>query len=374
MHPSLCKDAVLYHEIAHVLLPSHNRFLAEGIAIHCQSKFSESREWPFDIENSALTLSNKNLIPLFKLANETDENLVYFHHENLNSPENRMAYLLAGYFIGYIISKYGVETFGKIYELCKKDGKNLFAKLKSVINLDAEKIEREWLFTLGAKTENSINLEELGKEIELSEKLNSISALEDIKARIENDFLSADYLKTYYYGRCCFKLVLLLMNSNYQDTEKILRIVNDGIIAAKHSLDLNQNFSDSHRVYAELLGAKIKLKKGGYAAVYGIIANQEIEKAIRLDPNNAYAYLARGRAYLYTPQAYGGGTKKALFDFKKSMELMPDFDDAYVWYAIAVENQNTNEFQAYLKRGLEINSNNLLARALQKKFNEKEKS
>ena len=54
---------------------------------------------------------------------------------------------------------------------------------------------------------------------------------------------------------------------------------------------------------------------------YGIAANQALEKALKLDPNNPRLYYLKGMSLFGTPVNYGGGKDKAKPVFEKAVQL-----------------------------------------------------
>jgi hypothetical protein len=54
---------------------------------------------------------------------------------------------------------------------------------------------------------------------------------------------------------------------------------------------------------------------------YGVAANQALEKALKLDPNNPRLYYLKGMSLFGTPPQFGGGKDKAKPVFEKAVEL-----------------------------------------------------
>ncbi|MBS1920108.1 MAG: hypothetical protein JST17_07630 [Bacteroidetes bacterium] len=54
---------------------------------------------------------------------------------------------------------------------------------------------------------------------------------------------------------------------------------------------------------------------------YGIAAGQDLQKALKLDPNNPRLYYLQGASLFGTPVQYGGGKDKAKPVFEKALEL-----------------------------------------------------
>src|SRR5262249_56660941 len=69
---------------------------------------------------------------------------------------------------------------------------------------------------------------------------------------------------------------------------------------------------------------------------YGKKAQDEVAKAISLDPKLAAAYVSRGVGNYYLPAGFGGGPDVAIKDFQKAIELNPKSDEAYLWLGLAM--------------------------------------
>jgi len=54
---------------------------------------------------------------------------------------------------------------------------------------------------------------------------------------------------------------------------------------------------------------------------FGVQANQDLQKAMQLNPNNPRAYYLQGMGIFGTPEQYGGGKEKAKPIFQKAVDL-----------------------------------------------------
>jgi Flp pilus assembly protein TadD len=70
--------------------------------------------------------------------------------------------------------------------------------------------------------------------------------------------------------------------------------------------------------------------------------------------------VARGVGSYYLPAQLGGGSKQAIADFQKAIELDPKNAEAYLWLALSLrkENRNAEARQAFAK-SLELNPNRI---------------
>ena len=73
---------------------------------------------------------------------------------------------------------------------------------------------------------------------------------------------------------------------------------------------------------------------------YGKCAQDEVNKAVQLDPKSAANYLSRGVGNYYLPPSFGGGPDVAIKDFQKAVELDPRSADAHLWLGLALRKAN----------------------------------
>ena len=132
------------------------------------------------------------------------------------------------------------------------------------------------------------------------------------------------------------------------------------ITDARHSIALNDRFSDAHALLADLYGAKISGMLSGMR--YGPKANAEIQRAFQLAPNNPRAFAVVGRKYLYAPSMFGGDLDRAIDSFKKATTFGPQYDEAFVWLAIAFhKKRDSQQAQAAVAEALRLNSRSVFA-------------
>jgi hypothetical protein len=105
-------DGALLHEIVHVYAPNANRFLAEGLAVYLHHKLAGNRAFP-NFGGALDGEARRNLSDTSFL-----EQL-----DRVRTPEplgkvldERSAYLIAGSFVGFLVEKYGLPDFRRLYE------------------------------------------------------------------------------------------------------------------------------------------------------------------------------------------------------------------------------------------------------------------
>jgi hypothetical protein len=102
----------LLHEIVHIYAPHHNRFLAEGLAVYLQATLAG---------NPAFPNFGKDLRRLAAQSLAGVASLEALHRVRTPRPlgtvmEEKTAYILAGSFVGFVIERYGVALFRRLYE------------------------------------------------------------------------------------------------------------------------------------------------------------------------------------------------------------------------------------------------------------------
>src|ERR1700722_1995136 len=93
-----------------------------------------------------------------------------------------------------------------------------------------------------------------------------------------------------------------------------------GMKGAEKAVTLKPEGAEYHRIWGTLCGQAIpaNLLTG---IKYGHCAQDEVNKAVQMDPKSAANYLSRGVGNYYLPAAMGGGIDAAIKDFQKAIEL-----------------------------------------------------
>jgi tetratricopeptide (TPR) repeat protein len=129
----------------------------------------------------------------------------------------------------------------------------------------------------------------------------------------------------------------------------------NGIKIAERLVSLKPENSEYHRVLGTLCGQAIP--GNGLAALkYGRCAQDEVNKAVQLDPKSALNYVSRGAGNYYLPAAMGGGVEVAIKDFQKAIEIDPRSAEAHLWLGIALRKANHNaEAHKALEKAVGLN-------------------
>jgi len=134
-----------------------------------------------------------------------------------------------------------------------------------------------------------------------------------------------------------------------------------GIDAAKKAVALKDT-AENHRLLGTLCGQAISANiiQG---MKYGHCAQDEVNKAVQMDPKSSVNYLARGVGNYYLPQGFGGGVDLAIKDFQKAIELDPQSAEAQLWLGLALRKENRNaDARKAFQRALELNPARLWAK------------
>src|ERR1700689_1251583 len=128
-----------------------------------------------------------------------------------------------------------------------------------------------------------------------------------------------------------------------------------GIDAAKKAVALKADSAEYHRLLGTLCGQAISANVL-QGMKYGHCAQDEVNKAVQLDPKSSENYLARGVGNYYLPQGLGGGLDLAIKDFQKAIELDPQSSEAQLWLGLALRKQNKNaDARKAFQKAIELN-------------------
>lgn len=115
------------------------------------------------------------------------------------------------------------------------------------------------------------------------------------------------------------------------------RALDTAIENALQSIKLNDKSADAHSLLGDLYGRKIAFGMPMFSGPkFGPKSQAENKRALELDANNPRVFASWGREYLNAPKMFGGDLDKAIESFRKSTQLDPNFDETYVWLAIAL--------------------------------------
>jgi hypothetical protein len=125
----------LLHEIVHIYAPHTNRFLAEGLAVYLHDRLAGNPAFPNfgeDLRRVAVrgVSGVKSLEALHQVQTPQPLGTVM---------EEKTAYILAGSFVGFLIERYDLPRFRRVYETANYD---------KVYGKSFGTLEREWRVSL----------------------------------------------------------------------------------------------------------------------------------------------------------------------------------------------------------------------------------
>jgi hypothetical protein len=124
-------DGALLHEMVHIYAPNDNRFLAEGLAVYLHHKMAGNRAFP----NFGKSLDAEARERLAQIESLDRLNAVRTPRPLGSVLDEQSAYILAGSFVGFLIEKYGLLEFRKLYES---------GAYESAYGKSLRELEKEW--------------------------------------------------------------------------------------------------------------------------------------------------------------------------------------------------------------------------------------
>jgi tetratricopeptide (TPR) repeat protein len=114
-----------------------------------------------------------------------------------------------------------------------------------------------------------------------------------------------------------------------------------GIQAAQKAVAIDSRTGEFHRLLGTLCAQSITSNPLS-ALKYGRCAQDEINKAIELDPKAALNYVGRGVGNYYLPAALGGSVDAAIKDLRKAISLDARLADAHLWLGVVLRKAGQN--------------------------------
>ncbi len=136
----------------------------------------------------------------------------------------------------------------------------------------------------------------------------------------------------------------------------------NGIRYAERATAAQPNNAEYHRLLGTLCGQVIPANVLA-GLRYGKRAQDEIQRALELDPKSARGYVSRGVGNYYLPAPMGPGVGAAIEDFRKAVELDPRSAEAHLWLGLALRKERRNaEARQALEKAVELNPNRIWAK------------
>jgi tetratricopeptide (TPR) repeat protein len=129
-----------------------------------------------------------------------------------------------------------------------------------------------------------------------------------------------------------------------------------GIKVAERVVALKSDVAEYHRLYGTLCGQAVYSLNLLQAMKYGHCAQDEVNKALQLDPKAPMNYIGHGVGNYYLPAQLGGGAEAAIKDFEKAVELDPQSSEAHMWLGLALRKANRNpDARKEFQKSLDLN-------------------
>ena len=129
-----------------------------------------------------------------------------------------------------------------------------------------------------------------------------------------------------------------------------------GIKFAEKAVAMKPDNAENYRVLGTLYGQAVTDLMSGLS--YGPKAKDAINKAVEKAPKSSMMYVARGVCNYYLPAQLGGGSKAALPDFQKAIQLDAKNAEAYLWLGLSLRKENRDaEAREAFTKSLELNPN-----------------
>lgn len=191
-----------------------------------------------------------------------------------------------------------------------------------------------------------------------------------------SDYIYAHYVALTYLSLCDLKN-FEIVKSSIRVKKKALKkeriaLAELGIVYADKSIKLNDNYSESHRVKGALISNKISGLISGM--LNGRLAEDEINMALQIQPDNALAHIETARKFLNKPSIVGGDIEKGIETLNKILKDNPELERGYLNLGIAYEKRGENEKAMNIfKQLLNLNPRNIeakyyLERLMQSKY------
>jgi tetratricopeptide (TPR) repeat protein len=172
-------------------------------------------------------------------------------------------------------------------------------------------------------------------EVIAARKARDKASIDDLKKAIEKAQKEVEETNSFeaYLRLALFQVWMCEAAESHDNKTLFKQAAEAGIAAAEKAVELNPQSSDAHHLLGDLLSQLIPNVFGG-GMRYGKRAEEEMDKAIELDPKNVNALVSRAINYYYTPDTFGGDKQKAFEMLKKAVEIDPAADSPHIWLAM----------------------------------------
>ncbi len=146
-----------------------------------------------------------------------------------------------------------------------------------------------------------------------------------------------------------------------KDRKTGAQVAEQGIRFGEKAVSLKPENAEYQRVLGTLYGQAVTNIMNGLT--YGPKAKDAINKAVEKAPKVSMMYVARGVGNYYVPAQLGGGSKVAIPDFEKAIQLDAKNAEAYLWLGLSLRKENRDaEARVAFAKALELNPNRAWAK------------
>lgn len=220
------------------------------------------------------------------------------------------------------------------------------------------------MFWQGAPGTSGFNAAELDKALDAQNR----GALERLASQLSGsaDKLPNDAQAQYRMALAQSYVAEVAMETG--DKNAARAAAETGIKGAERATTLKPEVAEYHRILGTLCGQVIPANVL-VGMRYGHCAQDEVIKAVQLDPKAPANYVSRGVGNYYLPASLGGGADIAIKDFQKAIELDPRSTDArlsaeaHLWLGLALRKANRNaEAHKELQKAVDLDPARIWAR------------
>jgi tetratricopeptide (TPR) repeat protein len=191
-------------------------------------------------------------------------------------------------------------------------------------------------FTLAAANPDAVN-----PDLVRARDTQDRAALERLEAQAASDAQKQANDAQAQYRAALASSYLAEVAIEVGDKTRARAAAESGIQAGQRAVALNAQSAEFHRLLGTLCGQAVSSNPLSVLK-YGRCAQDEINKAIQLDPKSALNYVGRGVGNYYLPAAMGGGEDVAVKDFQKAIALDAKLGEAHLWLGIALRKAGRN--------------------------------
>lgn len=177
------------------------------------------------------------------------------------------------------------------------------------------------IFSLGIFAQNKKYIVQMKKSIAFldsakdeAQYLAAASIFEKIAATEKKD-----WLPVYYAG------MAYVLAAYEKEGEDIDKWADKADVCINRADSLSKENSEIYVLKAMCSSSRIMVDPMSRGFMYGKEAYDYSQKAMTLDPNNPRPYANKGQGTFYTPEAFGGGAKKARPYIEKALERYKTF-------------------------------------------------